>query len=49
MSVKPGMSAKEVAILHYKLLMENNKKEWLKTIRKSMVPSSYRLTFSPML
>ncbi|MHA1380098.1 MAG: hypothetical protein ACTSRG_17130 [Candidatus Helarchaeota archaeon] len=32
--VKPGLSAKEVAILHYKLLMEDNHEEWLKTIRK---------------
>ena len=25
--------AKEIAILHYKLLMENNKEEWTKTLR----------------
>ncbi|MHA1301074.1 MAG: hypothetical protein ACTSO9_16760 [Candidatus Helarchaeota archaeon] len=30
--VKPGMSAKEIAILHYKLLMDNNHEEWLKTV-----------------
>lgn len=34
--VKKGMSAKEIAILHYELLMANNKKEWLKTIRKRL-------------
>ena len=28
------MSAKEIATLHYELLMENNRNEWLKTFRK---------------
>jgi hypothetical protein len=32
--VKPGMSAKEIATLHYELLLEGNKEEWLKTIKK---------------
>ena len=31
--VKPGMSAKEIAILFYKLVAENNQEEWLKTVR----------------
>ncbi|NVM54081.1 MAG: hypothetical protein HWN66_10310 [Candidatus Helarchaeota archaeon] len=34
MSVKPGMNAKEIAILHYQLLTVNNFEEWLKTIKK---------------
>ncbi len=38
--VQPGMSAKEIAILHYKLLMENNHDEWIKTVEKT------RLTIS---
>lgn len=32
--VKPGMSPEEVATLHYNLLMEDNRDEWLKTMRK---------------
>lgn len=32
--VKPGMSAKQIAKLHYKLIMENKRDEWLKTFRK---------------
>ena len=32
--VKKGMSAKEIAELHYELIMDNNYKEWLKTFRK---------------
>nr|MDO8079583.1 hypothetical protein [Candidatus Freyarchaeota archaeon] len=47
MSVKPGMSAKEVAILHYKLMMENNKKEWLKTIRKRLRDQAEKYGSSP--
>ena len=34
MSVKPGMSAEEIATLHYQLAMENKQDEWIKTIRK---------------
>lgn len=30
--VEPGMDPKEIAILHYELLIENNYDEWLKTI-----------------
>ncbi|MFW9923173.1 MAG: hypothetical protein ACFFDW_07815 [Candidatus Thorarchaeota archaeon] len=33
--VKPGMSAQEIATLHYELLLEGNKEEWAKTIKKS--------------
>jgi hypothetical protein len=33
--VKPDMSAKEIATLHYELALEGNKKEWAKTIRTS--------------
>ena len=33
--VKPGMSALEIATLHYELLLEGNKDEWVKTIRQS--------------
>ncbi|MHA1628919.1 MAG: hypothetical protein ACTSXO_01785 [Candidatus Heimdallarchaeota archaeon] len=32
--VKPGMSPEEIATLHYELLIENNREEWLKTFRK---------------
>ena len=34
--VKKGMTAKQIAVLHYDLLMANNKKEWLKTVRKRL-------------
>ncbi|NHJ03547.1 MAG: hypothetical protein EAX90_01900 [Candidatus Heimdallarchaeota archaeon] len=34
--VKQGMSAKEIATLHYELLLEGNKEEWIKTIKKSL-------------
>ncbi|MEX2705105.1 MAG: hypothetical protein Q6352_007580 [Candidatus Freyrarchaeum guaymaensis] len=47
MSVKPGMSAKEIAILHYKLMMENNKEEWLKTIRKRLRDKAERYGSGP--
>ncbi|MHA1125336.1 MAG: hypothetical protein ACTSO7_06365 [Candidatus Heimdallarchaeota archaeon] len=33
--VKPGLSAKEIATLHYELALDGNKKEWAKTIRTS--------------
>ena len=33
MSVQPGMDAKEIAILHYQLVKENNWDEWIKTVR----------------
>jgi len=33
--VKPGMSAKDIATLHYELALEGNKEEWAKTIKKS--------------
>ena len=33
--VKPGMSAKEIATLHYELALEGDKDEWTKTIRTS--------------
>ena len=32
--VKAGMKPEEIAILHYELLMDDNKEEWLKTFRK---------------
>lgn len=35
-SVKPGLSPKQIAILHYKLLMENNQDEWIKTLKKDL-------------
>ena len=31
--VKPGMTAKEIATLHYELIMANDYDEWLKTFR----------------
>ena len=34
--VTPGLTAKEVAELHYKLLEENNQEEWLKTLETSL-------------
>ncbi len=34
--------AKKVAIQHYKTLMENNKNEWLKTIKKLSLKSAER-------
>ncbi|MFX1450971.1 MAG: hypothetical protein ACFFCM_09015 [Promethearchaeota archaeon] len=34
--VKPGLSPKQIAILHYKLLMENNHEEWIKTLKKEL-------------
>ena len=33
-TVQQGMGPEEIATLHYKFLMENNRKEWLKTFRK---------------
>ena len=33
--VKPGLSAKEIAILHYQLLMDDNREEWIKTVSKT--------------
>jgi hypothetical protein len=47
--VKPGMSAKEIATLHYDLLMENNKEEWLKTFRKYHQERADKYGSSPML
>lgn len=41
------MSAKEIAILHYKLMMENNKEEWLKTIRKRLRDKAERYGSGP--
>ncbi|MFX0133469.1 MAG: hypothetical protein ACFFDN_07495 [Candidatus Hodarchaeota archaeon] len=35
-TVKPGLSPKQIAILHYKLLMENNQEEWIKTLKKDL-------------
>ncbi|NVM03886.1 MAG: hypothetical protein HWN67_16260 [Candidatus Helarchaeota archaeon] len=35
-TVKPGLSPKQIAILHYKLLMENNQEEWIKTLKKEL-------------
>jgi hypothetical protein len=32
LSVKPGMDAKEIAILHYQLVKENNWDEWIKSV-----------------
>ncbi|NHJ84864.1 MAG: hypothetical protein FK734_05345 [Asgard group archaeon] len=34
--VKPGMSAQEIATLHYELLLAGDKEEWAKTIKKSL-------------
>lgn len=36
--VKPGMSAKEIATLHYELLLEGKKEEWVKTIKQMLQP-----------
>ncbi len=47
MSVKPGMSAKEVATLHYKLMMENKYEQWLKTIRKNLRDQEDKYGSSP--
>ena len=32
--VKPGMNPEEIATLHYELLMDDDRDEWLKTFRK---------------
>jgi hypothetical protein len=34
--VKKGMSAKEIATLHYELLMDNKKDAWTETIKKHL-------------
>lgn len=46
-TVKKGMDPIEVAKLHYKFLMENNRKEWLKTFRKYHRDSADRYGSSP--
>jgi len=35
-TVIPGITPKQIAILHYKLLMEDNQKEWIKTLKKEL-------------
>lgn len=45
--IKPGLSGKEVAILFYKFLMENNRKEWLTTMRKFHQERADRYGSSP--
>ena len=40
--VKPGMSAKEIAVLHYELLTEGNQEEWLKTVKKNSISRARR-------
>ncbi|MGC9781519.1 MAG: hypothetical protein HZR80_19930 [Candidatus Heimdallarchaeota archaeon] len=47
--VKPGMSAVEIATLHYELIMENNYDEWLKTFRKFHQERADRYGSSPQL
>ena len=47
--VKPGMSAKEIAELHYELMMDNNRKEWLKTFTKHHQDHADRYGSSPDL
>ncbi|MBD3191205.1 MAG: hypothetical protein GF308_11205 [Candidatus Heimdallarchaeota archaeon] len=32
--VTPGMTAKEIATLHYELIQDNDREEWLKTFTK---------------
>ncbi|MHA1155727.1 MAG: hypothetical protein ACTSQK_06420 [Candidatus Heimdallarchaeota archaeon] len=45
--VKPGMTPEEIATLHYNLLMENNRDEWLKTMRKFHQGQADRYGSSP--
>ncbi|NHK32453.1 MAG: hypothetical protein FK730_13950 [Asgard group archaeon] len=47
--VKAGMSAKEIAILHYKLIMDNNRDDWLKTFRVHHQNQADRYGSSPDL
>ena len=47
MSVKRGMTAKQIAELHYKLLMQKKKAQWLKTIRKDYRDQAERYGSSP--
>ncbi len=47
--VKSGMTAKEIAILHYDLIMENNRDEWLKTFRVHHQNQADRYGSSPDL
>ena len=47
--VKPGMSPVEIATLHYELLMENDRDEWLKTFRKHHRDQADRYGSSPDL
>lgn len=47
--VKPGMSPEEIATLHYELLMENNREEWLKTFKKHHREQADRYGSSPDL
>ncbi|MHA1220927.1 MAG: hypothetical protein ACTSQB_04270 [Candidatus Heimdallarchaeota archaeon] len=47
--VKPGMSAKEIAELHYELIMENDREEWLKTFKKHHQDQADRYGSSPDL
>ncbi len=45
--VKPGMNPEEIATLHYKLLMEDDRDEWLKTMRKFHQEQADRYGSSP--
>ncbi len=47
MSVKRGMTAKQIAVLHYQLLMKDKKTQWLKTIRKRLQDQAERYGSSP--
>lgn len=47
MAVNPGMKAKEIAVLHYQLLMENNYDEWLKTIKTILRKKAHLKGSSP--
>jgi hypothetical protein len=47
--VKPGMTAKEIATLHYELIMDNNYDEWLKTFKVLHQTQAKRYGSSPQL
>jgi hypothetical protein len=47
--VKPGMSPEEIATLHYELIMDNDKEEWLNTFTKFHRERADRYGSSPDL
>ena len=47
--VKPGMSPEEIATLHYELIMENDRDEWLKTFTEFHQERADRYGSSPDL